>query len=60
MTDEETRFVQAEVLAMERALRRVMQQQSDHGQQIVIHVQPRGKGIRIQLPPEFLEVKGQG
>jgi len=59
MSDEsvDTRFIAAVLRQLEQALRDVMAEQADHGQQIVIHVQPRGGGVRIQLPPPIREIK---
>ena len=62
MTDDagaEARFVAQVVRQLEQALREVLAQAADHGQQIVIHVQPKAGGVRIQLPPTIREVKRQ-
>ena len=55
----EARFVAQVMRQLEQALREVMAQAADHGQQIVIHVQPTAGGVRIQLPPTIREVKRQ-
>ena len=62
MTDdkvEEARFVAQVMIQVEQALREVLARPPDHGQQIVVHVQPRGFGVRIQLPPVIREIKRQ-
>ena len=62
MTDDagaEARFVAQVMRQLEQALREVMVQAADHGQQIVIHVQPKAGGVRIQLPPTIKEIKRQ-
>jgi hypothetical protein len=55
----ESRFVAQVMRQLEQALRDVMSQTVDHGQQIVIHVQPRGGGVRIQMPPTIREIRRQ-
>ena len=55
----ESRFVAQVMRQLEQALRDVMSQTVDHGQQIVIHVQPKAGGVRIQLPPIIREVRRQ-
>ncbi len=55
----EARFVAQVMRQLEQALRELMAQAADHGQQIVVHVQPRGGGVRIQLPPTIREVRRQ-
>jgi flagellar biosynthesis/type III secretory pathway protein FliH len=55
----EARFVAQVMRQLEQALREVMAQAPDHGQQIVIHVQPKTGGVRIQLPPAIKEIRRQ-
>ena len=62
MTDDagaDARFVAQVMRQLEQALREVLAQSADHGQQIVIHVQPKAGGVRIQLPPIIREVRRQ-
>ena len=62
MTDDagaEARFVAQVMRQLEQALREVLAQAADHGQQIVIHVQPKAGGGRIQLPPTIKEIRRQ-
>lgn len=53
----DARFIAAVMRQLEQALRDVLAESADHGQQIVIHVQPRAGGVRIQLPPPIREIK---
>jgi hypothetical protein len=56
MTEEEARFRERAEGLVIRALRQVMAAEEDFGQQLIIHVAPRGRSVKVQLPPKTLEI----
>lgn len=57
MSEDEARYLERAERAVINVLRQVMAQKTEYGQQILIHVQPRGAGLKIQLPPRFVSVE---
>ncbi len=57
MTTNEAKILAGNVLEeLAGPLAQELAKPDDYGRQIVLHVQPRGGGVRIQLPPRIVHV----